>query len=245
MDNDVKRDLKGCYYYKKMPDNQTEWNQFKEIYHYMKLDYFFALLFSKKYYISARNKFDDKNEKSLPLIETLGFSVVGIDVPKEQIEEDYKRREERRQKYKDLGFLPTTCWTYNDDESSLMWDAYTSEFGVRIKTNINAFLDNLNYDGYEVYCGYMHYHGYKNNKDHIDDLFSKSSLYADEKEFRFYFNPIDKEIEKSVKKQGHIKLNISSVSDMITEVSLSPSIRNNHDIKCFVKWVCDYYHINV
>lgn len=245
MDNDVNKYQKGYYYYKKIPDSQTEWDQFKEIYQYMKLDYFFALLFSNKFYVNSRNKFDDKNEKSLPLIETLGFTVVGIDVSKEQIEKDYKWREERRLKYKDLGFLPTSCWTYNDDESNLMWNAYTSEFGVRIKTNINVLLDNLNYDGYEVYCGFIHYHGYKNNKDYKDDLFSKTLMYSDEKEFRFYFNPIDKENEIKIKKEGHINLDVSSISDMIIEVSLSPSIRSSNEIKQFVEWVCDYYNIKV
>ena len=228
-----------------MPDNQTEWNQFKELYKYMKLDYFFALLFCNKFYVNSRNKFDDKNEKCLPLIETFGFLPVGIEVSKEQIKDNYKLGENRREKYKDLGFLPTSCWTYNENESNLMWSAYTSEFGVRIKTNINVFLDNLNYNGYEVYCGFMRYHGYMSNKECEDDLFSKTSLYSDEKEFRFYFLPINEEKENRVRKEGYVKLDISNVCNMITEVSLSLSIRNNHEIRKFVERVCDYYHIKV
>lgn len=246
MDNNMEKPNKFYYYYEEFPTGIKEWDGNKAIFQYMNLEYFLTLLFSKKYFINAKKNFDDKNEARLPITPlSFGFTVVGAPISKEQIAKDFNKIDKAREEYSSLGYWPTSCWTHHEKESILMWNAYTYHFGIRIMTNINRFLDNLNYDGFDVYCGFMHYNGYSTYKKLEHNMFSKERMYADEREFRFYFEPKNEDIANRIKEDSHICLDISNLKDFIEEVNLSPYIKKNYALKQLIEDVCHEYGIKV
>lgn len=244
MDNNIENPPK-TYYYKIWPEDvKEEWDIYRPIYQYMKLEYFLNLVYRKKYFVNIKKNFDDKNEGRLPFsLSSFGFSVVGTPIFIEEMTEKSKKREKVREDYKRMGILPTSCWTHHKNESILMWNAYAFPYGIRIKTDVNSYLDNLDYFGYTVYCGIMHYDGYNDTKEH--NMFSKERMYEDEREFRFYFEPNDEDKTQKIKEKGHIYLDISNQKDFIKEINLSPLIENNYALKQQVKDTCQKYGIRV
>lgn len=87
-----------------------------------------------------------------------------------------------------------SCWTMNETESMLMWQAYTMKgHGVLIESTIEDFVQSLNLPDFSVMCAPIRY----NNKvyqgmDYYEVLFTKTPYYKDEREFRFYFEPNNK-----------------------------------------------------
>ncbi len=244
MDNNTKNPPKTYYYKIWAEDVKEEWDIYRPIYQYMKLEFFLNLMYRKKYFVNIKKNFDDKNEGRLPFsLSSFGLSVVGAPISTEEMAEKSKKREKVREDYSKMGILPTSCWTYHKNESILMWNAYAFPYGIRIKTDVNSYLDNLDYFGYTVYCGFMHYDGYNDTKEH--NMFSKERMYEDEREFRFYFKPKDKDIAKRINEDGHICLDILDLKGFIEEVNLSPYIKKNYALKQLIEGVCHEYGIKV
>ena len=114
-----------------------------------------------------------------------------------------------------------SCWTMNETESMLMWQAYTvSRHGVLIESTIDEFVQSLNLPSYSVMCAPIQY----NNKiyqgmDFYEALFTKTPYYKDERELRFYIEP---------KYNGNFQIN---PEQMIKKVILNPFLDNKTSIR--------------
>lgn len=192
------------YYYKDFPKGMTEWNPDLTIYRYMDLDYLTYMLDTKTFFVNSKCKYEDKNESTLPIHGTFPIHVYGEKITEEKRKQEIKEWQKRRKEYKDENYMPTSCWTYSTNENILMWKAYTSRMGVRIKTTLNKLLYALNADDYEIVCGYINYGEYSFPKCLEDCMFTKTKPYSDEREFRVYFQPKDKSLTNKIKQEHSI-----------------------------------------
>lgn len=175
------------YYNEQFPEGVTEWNPYLSINRYMDLDYLTYMLDRNIFYVNSKCQFDDKNETVLPIRDTFPIHVCGERITNEKRKKEFEEWQKRRREYKDENYMPTSCWTYNTNENILMWKAYTSRMGVRIKTTLNKLLSALNAEEYDIVCGYIDYGRYSSPKYLEDCMFTKIKPYSDEREFRIYF----------------------------------------------------------
>ncbi|MBR6286366.1 MAG: hypothetical protein IKR18_05150 [Bacteroidaceae bacterium] len=206
-----------------------ELDRHTKIHKYLDLDFFLHMLKTKKFYVSIKHSFEDKDEKSLSFKYMLPLQAVGENT----ITNNYDTSNmlnatlEKIREYKETANWPVSCWTSRNIENYLMWKAYTSKFGVRISTTIDKLVYALTPCDYDIYCGRISYKT-ANYAMGIDELlFTKSNFYTNEEEIRFYFEP-----RKTDKEQDHninsIELPIMFNQDdfhLIDEVILSPFIK--------------------
>ncbi len=231
--SDLKSKLKKLnWYYYRQKDGCGD----RPICQYMRLDYLIRLLETKEYYVKRREHFEDANEGYSNRQIAFGFNAVGAN------SKPQPKYEERLVPYKDIVSCPTSCWSMCEHESFLMWKCYATEIGACIRTSVHNFIASLEIDldktGMinKVLCGSM---DYKENLIHSTDeeqqLFEKDCVYADEKEFRFYFL-LNADLSKE-SKAVYIPVNTEV---MITEVQLSPFINREAARKIARMMKCSY-----
>ena len=211
--NEEKKKLNWYYY---LPSDGPE---DREICQYMRLDYLLQLLETRKYYVNRRREFVDSNEK---------YQDFKLSIPIAPAhKENYPKQEptERIIPYFDIIHCPTSCWTKNTEESYLIWKSYATEIGARIKTTIYNLVASLEIDlkkegENKVVCGSMNYKEFHPSYDELRQLFDKDKVYADEEEFRFYFQLSDDTDKKNTK----YRLIPVNTAVMIDEIRLSPFI---------------------
>lgn len=194
------------------------------IHHYMKLEYFFKLLETRKFRINRKKSFPDKNEHELPVRCLFGIHAVGKNenpLDKEIIESEYKILHNVFNEYKDTKGLFTSCWTNESHENNLMWLAYTQSYGIRISSKVCKFVDSFQSTQFKIIGGEIRYQPYAPAKDVNKHLYNKNIYYKDEREVRFYFLP-QTQIECS-EKDSSIDLEIN-LNQMIDKVTISPYI---------------------
>ena len=106
-----------------------------------------------------------------------------------------------------------------------MWKSYATEMGARIKTTVHNLVASLeiNFEKEgenKVVCGSMNYKKFHPSFDELSQLFDKDIVYADEDEFRFYFQLSD----DTDKKKSRFCLIPVDINVMIDEILLSPFI---------------------
>lgn len=212
MNNEQKR--MNWYYY--LPSDGP---QDRVICQYMRLDYLIQLLETRKYYVSRRREFIDSNEH----YQDFKLSVPITPAHKNSYSEQVPT--ERIISYFDIIHCPTSCWTKNTKESYLMWKSYATEMGARIKTTVHNLVASLeiNFEkegDNKVVCGSMNYKEIHPSFDELSQLFDKDIVYADEDEFRFYFQLSD----DTDKKKSRFCLIPVDINVMIDEILLSPFI---------------------
>ncbi len=206
------------------------------IMHYMKLDYLLELLDRRKFYVSLKKNFKDKNEISPPLKHMFPVYQARVDIPDNKLREDLNHMQSKYKDYKDLQDIPASCWTLKPFEDFLMWKSYTSmdrssvpkndacgndiydyekELGICIKTTIGNVVASLTYPDFDIFCGKMIYQNYPFYRN--KEAFTKSVYFRGEEEFRFYFVPQD----TAYKPDDHIELDVNP-DVLIDEVILSP-----------------------
>ncbi len=208
---------------------------------YMKLEHLLNILDDKKFYVSLKKKFEDKNESSLPLKYMFPIYLANAVPPDEQSSRDLERMYSKLNEYKELKNIPTSCWTLKPHESYLFWKGYTSSgngrehecnycdndicdsdkgLGVCIKTTIGNVVASLIYPDFDIFCGKMIYQNYSLYND--NEAFTKSIYFRGEEEFRFYFVPKD----DVYKIDNHIELDVNP-DVLINEVILSPFFKKS------------------
>lgn len=223
------------YYY--LPSDGPE---DREICQYMRLDYLLQLLETRKYCVNRRREFVDSNEK---------YQDFKLSIPIAPAhKENYPKQEptERIIPYFDIIHCPTSCWTKNTEESYLMWKSYATEIGARIKTTIYNLVASLEIDlekegENKVVCGSMNYKEFRPSYDELRQLFDKDKVYADEDEFRFYFQLSDDTDKKNTK----YRLIPVNTAVMIDEIILSPFICKDAANKLARMIKCSYGFENV
>lgn len=185
---------------------------------YMDLDFLLLLLSTKKYFVRLKRGFKDKREKELPLKDMFVPHIANQAISKDTVMQELSTMSIRLSQYREYGALPTSCWTLRQSESNLMWSGYTNKLGACIKSTIGKFVSAVDYSGYTLLYGKISYHGYNFSRD--DELFSKESAFADEKELRFYFLP---DITSEMRKES-ILLPVKP-KELIQEIVLSPYIQ--------------------
>lgn len=191
----------------------------REICQYMRLDYLIQLLETHKYYVSRRREFIDSNEK---------YQDLKLSVPVTPAHKECYPKQEPKERiipYFDIIHCPTSCWTKKTEESYLMWKSYATEIGARIKSTIYNFVSSLEIDlvkegENKVVCGSVNYKEFRPSYDELRQLFDKDKVYADEDEFRFYFQ-LSNDTDKRNTKCRLIPVNTTV---MIDEILLSPFI---------------------
>lgn len=192
------------------------------IHHYMKLEYFFKLLETRKFRINKKKHFSDKNEHELPLKCIFGISAVGENVnpvDKEMVKLESQIFHNVFNKYKDSKELFTSCWTNESHENNLMWLAYTQSYGIRISSTVYKFVNSFQTAHLKIVGGEMRYQSYTPAKDVNGFLYKKNIYYKDEREIRFYFLPED-HIE-FIENDSSLNLEIN-LNRMIEKVTISP-----------------------
>lgn len=170
----------------------------KPIYKYMELDHLIALFETNQLYVKRRRENEDANESYKNINLQFGFTAVGENVPPQP------KAQERMVPYDSIVNLPTSCWTLDPRENYLMWKGYASKWGVRIKSSIHNFISSVEIDTSEkdhdkILCGSMIYEDFMPSTVEEKQLFGKDIAYADEREFRFYFNLPDDSCKKETK----------------------------------------------
>ncbi len=232
---DKAKEAQMYYYYDKLPEGITEWNSDITIYRYMDLDYLTYMLDEKKFYVNSKCRFDDKNEMTLPLHGTFAVHAYGEEISKEVLKQELEKWQNRHKEYKDENYMPTSCWTYGSNENILMWKAYTSRMGVRIKTTFNKLLNALNAKDYDIICGYINYGDYSSHKGLEDYMFTKIKAYSDEREFRIYFQPKEKSLSDKIKQQHSINIEMRTPINIIDEITFSPYVKDINVFKELLK----------
>lgn len=211
---DIAKRLNGYYY--RLEDGNND----KSICQYMRLDYLIQFLETGNYFVKRRKNFQDANEAYENKKLAFGYSAVG------EQNSLLSPVQERLIPYMNIVNCPTSCWSMNSYESFLMWKSYSTEMGACIKTTIHNFISSIKIDlsinnrDNKVLCGSMSYlNKIMPSTIEEDQLFNKDIVYAEEKEFRFYF------ILKSDKDKDTNGIHIPvDANVMIDEVLLSPFI---------------------
>lgn len=201
----------------KMVYTRSEVDMDMPICKYMDLDYFICMMEKCKFYIRIKKEFEDKRESRLPL-KRLFMPFEAHKTPtQDELEECAKKEKERVLTYQEISKWPTSCWTMKTYENYLMWKAYTSNCGVCIKTTVRKFINAVDYSHFDLICAKVLYDGF----DFVgkNDIVSKDRYYEDERELRFYFEPLEALSENT----NFIELPIAP-AEMIDSVILSPRI---------------------
>ena len=135
-------------------------------------------------YMPTRRSFTDKREQGeYQSDEIRCIQAENILIPKRN---EIKRRYNNA--FKLSTSFPVSCWTLNENESYLMWRAYTpNSLGVRLGTTIENFIDAIQINTCQkIYCSGIHYGEEKYLVKPIDILFYKDMGYCMESEVRFY-----------------------------------------------------------
>lgn len=171
-------------------------------------------------YIPKRRSFTDKREQGeYQSDEIRCIQAENILTPKRN---EIKRRYNNA--FKLSTSFPVSCWTLNENESYLMWKAYTqNSLGIRLGTTIENFIDALQINAAQkIYCSSIHY--YEEEKyptDPIDILFYKDMGYCMESEVRFYVVD-DAPNNDCGAKEPYFYIN---ERQLLNSVTLSPFIR--------------------
>lgn len=185
---------------------------------YLRLDHLIQLLEAQNYHVNRRYKSYDKRESSYNLCFEVGFSPIGENVNPQPTPE------KRIMSFGEIINCPTACWTKNTNESYLMWKSYATEMGACIISSVNRVIESLKVDlskdgENRLVCGSMEYMEYCYSTIEEHHFFRKDIFYADENEFRFYFD--FKSCEP--KNKDYILIPVDTAT-MIEAVQLSPFI---------------------
>lgn len=159
-----------------------------KIYRYMDILELLAIL-EGTFSVRQKGNWNDTRESG-DIKAALYLSVVNQPIDEQKLEKHNKFCK----RIFDSKDMYASCWTMNEAESMLMWQAYTMKrHGVLIESTIGDFVQSLNLPNYSVMCAPIQY----NNKvyqgmDYYEVLFTKTPYYKDERELRFYFEPNNK-----------------------------------------------------
>ena len=210
------------------------------IYKYMDFDFFLDMVKRKKFYVSIKREFEDRNEKRLPIKQVMPFRAVGGHLFKDKtfVEDEVNVYMDRSHDFDEIKEWPVSCWTLRSDENYLMWKSYTSKIGVRIQTTIDKFVDSITPNDYTIYCGKMTYCGYNPSQTIKELAFTKSHHFSNEEELRFYFEPQKNSCRKELSDSIFIELPMLlyvNCGNVIDEVILSPFIKDGA-----ADMICDF-----
>ena len=120
--------------------------------------------------------------------------------------------------------FPVSCWTLDENESFIMWRAYTPDsLGVRLVTTIESFIDAIQINASQkVYCSNIHYGEERYPAKPINILFYKDMGYFMESEVRFYV--VDEAPNNADEADCLFQVN---AKQLLHSVTLSPFIRPN------------------
>lgn len=202
----------------------TELSNEMEIVQYLDINHLITLLESNQYYIRKKNKFEDRQECTLPIKQLFNIQGVGD----REISLEQQKTEmvgfDKNDEYKSLSAkIYASCWTEQVHENILMWKNHTPKNGACIKSKISDFIaafDNKYFSKYTVYCSRIYYDNSNKNYSSFECNFVKNICYSDEREIRFLFCPKSEITENNLEE---IYMPIYP-KIMINEIILSPYI---------------------
>lgn len=205
---------------------------------YIRLDYLIHLLETRKYYAKRRYKFNDRNESYYNINLEFKYNPVGNNVLPSL------NKEKRMMTLKEIIDCPTACWTKNENESYLMWKSYASEMGACIISSVYSVINSLGVeftqDGENrLLLGSMEYTSCCQSAIEEHQFFLKNISFADENEFRFYFD-----FKSGIMKGEDYILIPIDIHTLIKKVQLSPFINREAADKLARMLFCSY-NINV
>lgn len=167
--------------------------------------------------VRLRKFFSDRHERGEldnPFIERQ------LPVGQKETDADAKRWNDLKQKRILSGNIPTSCFTLESEEMYHFWKSYTHGYtGIRIATTLGKFLDALDFSGFELYVGKIHYSKKDISAYNLAKyLFNKKLWYKSEAELRIYFIPKT----ETVIRYEDVKIEIKK--EFISEIVLSPFI---------------------
>lgn len=156
-----------------------------KIYRYMDVLELLAIL-EGSFSVSQKGNWMDKRESG-DIQAAMFLSIANQPVDKNRLEQ----HKEFCKRIFDSKDMYASCWTMNEIESMLMWQAYTMKrHGVLIESTVGDFIQSLKLANYSVMCAPIQYtNKVYQGMDYYETLFTKTPYYKDERELRFYFEP--------------------------------------------------------
>lgn len=214
------------------------------IYHYFDIEYLIQMLDNGSFHVSRKKVFADSMEQEL-LKRNLwfAFSIVSKNAPRQDSSLIQNEINRNRKQFSLLSQTLTSCWSQGPNENILLWKYYTKpSFGVCIKTTLGKFVEALNDDCFEIWCGKMLYENREQTTNINDAEWMKPPEYAGENEIRFYF-----------KKNDLVPFGLDIRSDaaflgidyrvLIDEIRLSPYM-SKEEILIWRKYIAKTYKIS-
>ena len=214
------------------------------IYHYFDIEYLIQMLDNGSFHVSRKKVFEDPMERELLKRKLFfAFSIVGDNAPCQDSSLIQERINSSRARFSLLSSTLTSCWAQGPNENILLWKYYTKpSFGVCIKTTIGKFVEALNDDCYEMWCGKMLYENRGQTTDLNDAEWMKPPEFAGENEIRFYFKKNDLAPFELDKKTDDAFLGVD-FRVLIDEIRLSPYM-SKEEILIWQKYIAETYKIN-
>lgn len=208
----------GYYYLMDSVDKE------QSICRYMDLGNLLTMFAKKKFYIRRKRKNVDAYETNLlPIKKRFVFSPVGENVPHQCCDERQNELDRKVEEFKELSNTPISCWTDIDAEDYLLWSSYTNnKYGVRIKSTIDKFVESIDCNDYDIYCGKILYKNREQTDSAGDAVWIKTPEYKGESEIRFCFKERETQSDRSEGKDYLLLPFQPSV--MVKELRLSPHL---------------------
>jgi hypothetical protein len=206
------------------------YNDDEEIWRYMNMSKFIALLECKKIHLTRLDIFDDLFEAHYPIVDYDRHFSQMLDIDWSIV--DLKRDHRNLMELLKQGWFYVNCWHVNSVESYAMWNIYTTKSeGIAIKTTIGKLKQSIK-SQLRIFYSKISYLDYNNESlieyqmscrqkgvlIHPFPAFYKEKSYEYEKEFRVAFmnNPF---IDKTNDSHKAIDVNLDT---LIEEIYISP-----------------------
>ena len=192
------RQINGVYVHQSI-------NLSDKIYHYLRLEYLFAILLNGYFRFSNRKDFTDQSEKGKKSNIKNMFKMSPY-ISDECDAKEYKEYETTRDKFIENSYRTcVSCWTYDIHrlsnsselvtEDVLMWKVYAgSGIGVRIETTIEDLINSFYLLPCEILVSKVNYKNETPTYSVDEAVFTKPIFYEKEQELRLCALSLENEI---------------------------------------------------
>lgn len=194
----------------------------KVIWRYLNFSKLLSLIETEALFFCNANKLEDKFEGTLTIRNVEGLRSIFKDNPDE--EANIKIIRENWARVRNQAFL--NCWYLGNDESALMWKAYTNGGeGVAIKSNVGRLRSCFNSVDQDICVGQVEYIDYKRGiipcHDPVHLLLFKRRSFAGENEIRTITFQSSKNKKPLLGQKAGININVN-IDELIEAIYISP-----------------------
>ena len=207
----------------------------KKIIRYTKLLNLLYCLSELRFYVSIRSKFNDQRESG----SYLNFRNMLRFQRSDGKDKDHWRGVDN--KIKDSRSLYVSCWSFTDQENSLLWRVFHSE--IAILSTVEGFLRSCSEsEDYDIVANTVRYECEHPIYSAEEAMFEKYLSYKDENEFRFYYIEKNAECECYYNLHNYTFLQMADC-DFIDGIIISPFI--DEPFKTMIKDLISEYKPDV